>query len=282
MSWPHQVSKVLAERIVDMIHSVTGNNVNFMGEGGEIIATKQPERLGTIHDAARKIMAGEADEIAITSEDAQKVEGVKPGYNGVISVDSKRVGCIGISGDPDQVKPLQKMAVILVGEELKKEAANKARKEFQQSVIAELDESVSALQQLATTSESTSGRYEQMDKLLNQTTLELNNLNEVFEYIKNIASQTNLLGLNAAIEAARVGEQGRGFAVVANEIRKLANYSADSLEKINTTLEAIKGSVLEIDHGFRDSLSLVQEEAKNLDKIASGTKAIQEKIHNLL
>ncbi|MDF2930260.1 MAG: methyl-accepting chemotaxis protein [Anaerospora sp.] len=58
--------------------------------------------------------------------------------------------------------------------------------------------------------------------------------------IRNISVQTNLLGLNAAIEAARVGEQGRGFGVVAEEIRKLASYSAESIGKIDSIIKTIR------------------------------------------
>jgi len=63
---------------------------------------------------------------------------------------------------------------------------------------------------------------------------------EVLGFIKSIAGQTNLLGLNAAIESARVGEQGRGFGVVAEEIRKLAANSLSSVEQINNILKTIQ------------------------------------------
>ena len=72
---------------------------------------------------------------------------------------------------------------------------------------------------------------------------EAKNTDEVLKFIKSIAQQTNLLGLNAAIEAARSGEAGRGFTVVAQEIRKLSNSSSESVNKINTVLSSIKGSI---------------------------------------
>jgi len=63
---------------------------------------------------------------------------------------------------------------------------------------------------------------------------------EVLDIIKNIAGQTNLLGLNAAIEAARVGDAGRGFGVVAEEIRKLAATTADSIKRIEHIIKTIQ------------------------------------------
>jgi uncharacterized protein YoxC len=64
---------------------------------------------------------------------------------------------------------------------------------------------------------------------------------QVLALIRSIAGQTNLLGLNAAIEAARVGEHGRGFGVVAEEIRKLAATSAEAVKKIDAIIQDIQG-----------------------------------------
>lgn len=115
-----------------------------------------------------------------------------------------------------------------------------------------------------------------------------NRISSVINVIKDIADQTNLLALNAAIEAARAGEQGRGFAVVADEVRKLADRTTHSTQEITEmigiiqagTKQAVSSMTLTVKR-VSEGVSLTQEAGNSIGKIKSGSQQVSHSVNEI-
>jgi methyl-accepting chemotaxis protein len=126
------------------------------------------------------------------------------------------------------------------------------------------------------TIESSKSSLEEIKKLLNQRMKELES---IINLIFQIAEQTNLLALNAAIEAARAGEAGRGFAVVADEVRKLAQRVVSATDQIKATIENINTDIKEkVMENVSKTFSNFENSMKHLEEIVSGVseRAVKE------
>ncbi|MCG9724505.1 methyl-accepting chemotaxis protein [Vibrio brasiliensis] len=107
------------------------------------------------------------------------------------------------------------------------------------------------------------------------------NITEILTVIEGISEQTNLLALNAAIEAARAGEQGRGFAVVADEVRNLASRTQDSVGEIRKVIENVQNGTRDVVQAIQDGNDLANDSAAQVQKAAAEISQIFEAIASI-
>ncbi len=152
-------------------------------------------------------------------------------------------------------------------------AAGQADNEANQGrgVVAE---TVNVIEVLATKVESASA-------VISRLAEDSDNIGAVLDVIKGIAEQTNLLALNAAIEAARAGEQGRGFAVVADEVRTLASRTQQSTREIQEMIERLQGGAEEAVQAMEDSRGRAQACVDQAGKTGSSLETIVQAVSTI-
>jgi methyl-accepting chemotaxis protein len=148
-------------------------------------------------------------------------------------------------------------------------AADAQRSASDASAVAHAGQQV--IHQNMVSIDNLAGEVERADDVIARVSNDSQQIGSVIEVIRGIAEQTNLLALNAAIEAARAGEQGRGFAVVADEVRSLASKTQQSTQEINSMIERLQ-------QGSRDASHVM---AEGRDKARVGVDQARETQHTL-
>ena len=159
-------------------------------------------------------------------------------------------------------------------------AASTQANDTVQSVAAGAEELSASFQEVSRrvnealeTSRSAVDQAEETAKVMTGLSESAQSIGQVIELINSVAEQTNLLALNATIEAARAGEAGKGFAVVASEVKSLAGQTAQAIEQITGQIAKVQNST----QGAVDAISRIGGTISSIDEIASGiASAVEE------
>lgn len=151
-----------------------------------------------------------------------------------------------------------------------------------QQTLHEAAQSISSMaQQLSATVEESAVSAAELAKELSQARTsteeildQIKKTDEILEFIRNVANNSNLLGLNAAIEAARAGDHGHGFAVVAEEIRKMALNSSQAVKNIAVILEKIKDENTNIANAIANSAQRSERQAAVTEEISASMQEL--------
>ncbi len=237
------------------IKSTSKDETGMLLDAIQNTATKLKQMIGTIHSASDEL-ASASEELAVVTE--QTSEGIRQQESEtemVATAMNEMTATV-----HDVANNASKAA----------EAANDADREAV-SGSQVVDQTIMSINSL---SESVNHSSEK----LNEVQQDVINISSILDVIKGIADQTNLLALNAAIEAARAGEQGRGFAVVADEVRSLAARTQGSTSEIQTIIEQLQSgtqSTVEVMNQGKDLAdSCVAQAGKANEALATITHAI--------
>lgn len=260
----------------------------------EIINSKSSDELGKLTQAfdhmvinLRQLVTRVRDGSSLVASNSELVASSTEQMNSSVQQISSTIQQIS-KGSQTQAHELEKTSRVVI--KLTKDMKNLALKA---NTTADLAKEVGILSETGSKSASEADfRMSKIISVTNDSAKKIRGLAErsgeitaVLEVIRKIADQTNLLALNAAIEAARAGEAGRGFAVVADEVKRLAEGSAKSSEEIDNLIKQIqedaKATVQSIEGGSKEILEgrfVIDRALKALNEIATKVKDVSSNV----
>ena len=144
------------------------------------------------------------------------------------------------------------------------------------------EKGINTVKNLAQATQETIKAESSVNSIINEVEKSSQEIGIIIQTINQIAEQTNLLALNASIEAARAGEAGRGFSVVADEIRKLAEETAQSTGQIKSIVDDIQGKSKDAVDGMREASNKVEQQVVSVEETEDIFNEISTTIHGLL
>ncbi|MDR3671841.1 MAG: sugar diacid recognition domain-containing protein [Holophaga sp.] len=237
----------IANKIIDFIFEETGLFTIVCDDGGTIIAAKVASRVGTVHTGAQRLLKEKLPQVVVTKDEEERSGGVvRMGVSLPIIHHGEWIGTFGITGNTEFTVPIGKIVAGIIAKELQ-EAEHSAQ------LLEQADSMSNSIAAIATTVANLNSAQAQMAAamqevatLLARSAEDVESTDQVIETIQAIATQTNMLGLNAAIEAAHAREMGAGFAIVAEAVRKLSEQSGQSAEAVRASHSQLQSSMTKI------------------------------------
>ncbi|NVD35797.1 methyl-accepting chemotaxis protein [Marinobacter lutaoensis] len=230
---------------------------------------RRNDEIGSVSRAFNRMMAKIRESMHTVMDNAERVEQAARSIARKAETTEREV--LAQRDNTDQVaSATTEMAASAV--QVRENAINTTRKSMATAESASTGESlarnaVEGIEALNTEVQDGARRIEQLDQRTSQ-------MSDMLKVISDIADQTNLLALNAAIEAARAGEQGRGFAVVADEVRALARRTQDSTEDIRNTINGLKTEVVDCVETMRHASDMAEQQVQAILKVETEVQTI--------
>lgn len=191
------------------------------------------------------------------------------------------------SGSISLKKAINEAIRIVSAQELERKRDCERAEQIQQRVLEiniALERAVAAVEELNASSQEIVAFSDEAANIAKETSHEVEKTSDILDIIRRVSRQSNLLGLNAAIEATRAGEFGRGFSVVASEVRKLAEESNKSTIKIENIINQFCNSVDQVLKNAEQSKIITEEQAgatQEITEMLDGLKIVSQKLLNL-